>query len=133
MAESGGKALLCRQPACRALVELDRGHFVVVSARATTQGIARVLELLIEKLKEQKATNLYEHLSKDDCKQIKAPMKDEWFNHPDTKDALQDLHAPTHPAQTLALTQGPITSLGDPSRNHVDPSTFARPNQTPSR
>ena len=106
------RGLLCRHPPCRAIVEFSGGCFVVSSALATTQGIARLLELRIQKLRSRGATNLYEHLSKEDSKEIKARMKDEWLARPENKAMFEDLYASLmHHVQTLALTQGPITFL----------------------
>ena len=56
--------------------------------------MAQLLALRLEKLIEQQATNVYEHLSKDDCKEIKARMKDEWHRSEDMRVQLQDLYAP---------------------------------------
>ena len=99
-------------PPCRAIVEFSGGRFVVSSALATTQGIARLLELRAQKLRSRGATNLYEHLSKEDSKEIKARMKDEWLARPENNAMYEDLYASLmHHVQTLALTQGPITFL----------------------
>ena len=37
------------------------------------------------------------HLDKDDSKEVKARMKDEWHSSPETADRPQDLHAPRIP------------------------------------
>ena len=54
----GGKALHCRHPPCRAIVDIGQaGLFVVSSALATTQGMAVLLEFRIQKLRSRRATN----------------------------------------------------------------------------
>ena len=90
----GSHGLLCRHPPCRAVVEMGQaGLFIVSSALATTQGMARLIEFRIQKLRSKRATNLYEHLSKDDAKEIKARMKDEWLKRPENKAIFEDLYA----------------------------------------